>query len=159
MPPRPTRWVDTIVGLVLSDAGGTLVSLLPGVGPVDTRGVTLIRTIIRLDLLSTTVAGAWGAQSATLAIGIAGQEAFAANVVPDPSVASEEPARGWIWRENILVTQNGISTGVSKRLTADIRGARKIQDGEVYLTFNNNNHSGTVFAVAVVGLIRLLLKL
>jgi len=159
MPTRPTRWLDTIVGNTIVNAGQAVVSLLAGIGPVDTRGVTVIRTIIRLDIVSTSVAGAWGSQSVDLAMGIASQEAFAAAVVPDPVVAADEPARGWMWRDRILATQNGINTEITKRLVADIHGARKIQDGEVYLVMDNNAHLGTSFSINVTGLVRLLLKL
>ncbi len=156
--PRPMRWIDTIIGVNTPDGAADTESLMTSIGPVDTRGVTVIRTIVRLDLMSSTVAGAWGSQSVNLAIGIAGQEAFAAGIFPDPN-ANEEPARGWMWRDQIMVTQNGISTEITKRLTSDLRGSRKIQDGEVYLTLHNNNNLGTAFPVQTNGLVRLLVKL
>jgi len=90
---------------------------------------------------------------------VASQEAFIAGVLPDPSVASDKPARGWIWRDQILATQNGTNTEISKRITADIRGARKLENGELFLIADNNNHTGTVFSVNVTGLVRCLFKL
>jgi len=44
-------------------------------------------------------------------------------------------------------------------VTADVRGARKIENGELYLIITNTNQEGTSFNVNMTGLIRTLYKL
>jgi len=158
--PRPTDWIDTIISLTLAPMGGSAIqSLMTGVAPVNMRGMTLIRTIISLSLVSQTVAGAWGVQRANLGIGVADQDAFAAGALPDPDVATDKPARGWVWRSYAGVAQNGSGAPVIYTLTADIRGARKIENGELYIAGVNTDSLGTAFTVFVGGLIRTLYKL
>ena len=156
---RPTDWIDTRVAFQVAQAAQGLQSLMTGVAPVNMRGMTLIRTIISLGVFSTTTAGAWGVQAVDFGIGVASQEAFAAGVVPDPDVPTDKPPRGWVWRTAKNVAQNGSSTEVVTHLMADIRGARKIENGELYIAVDNNNVQGTSFEIDVQGLIRTLYKL
>ena len=158
--PRQTRWIDTVVGLTGASGANAAVSLLTGVGPVDTRGVTIIRSIMRLTVVSTTVAGVWGGQNVHLGIGIAAQAAFAVGItaLPTPE-GTEQPSRGWVWRDHVFPTQNGVGTMIGFEVRADIRGARKIEDGEVYLVMSNVAGVGTPFTATVTGLVRLLVKL
>jgi len=132
---------------------------MTGVAPVNMRGMTLIRTIISLGCLSTTTAGAWGAEGVHLAIGVASQEAFAAGVFPDPNVGTDKPPRGWVWRSHKVVCQNGVGSVVSYDVMADIRAARKIENGELYIIAVASNLEGTQFNVDVHGLVRTLYKL
>ena len=157
--PRPTDWIDTIVNQSVGTGGQAFQSLMTGVAPVNMRGMTLIRTIVSLDVFSTSIAGAYGVQSCNLAIGIASQEAFAAGVFPDPNNATDKPPRGWVYRTCRCVAQNGAGAPVTFRIDADIRGARKVENGETYLIFNNGAEVGTTFAINVFGLIRTLYKL
>ena len=158
MPVRQTDWVDTVLSLTVVSGASQEVSLLSGVAPVNMRGTTAIRTIIELSMHSATVAGAWGTQELNMAIGIASQEAFAAGVLPDPSTPADRPPRGWMWRSNRVISQNGVGSQVVWSLAADIRAARKIENGEVYLIVDNTAILGTAFSVRVDGLIRLLVK-
>ena len=59
----------------------------------------------------------------------------------------------------MMVDQNGVSVPVARELRADIRGVRKIEDGEVFLVISNGGSGGTSFTVAMKGLVRLLVKL
>jgi len=58
-----------------------------------------------------------------------------------------------------MVAQNGAGAPVLYDVEADIRGARKVENGEVFLQGDNNIDSGTAFQVNVRGLIRQLYKL
>ena len=156
--PRPTDWVDTRVILEVSTSAQSITSLVTGLSTANTRSATIIRTIIRLGLFSNSVAGAWGVASLDLAIGIASQEAFVAGVVPDPNSATEKPARGWMWRTQMQVAQNGVGSQVIYSIEADVRSGRKVENGEVYLVANNTPYTGTQFQVNVVGMIRQLYK-
>jgi len=157
--PRQTDWIDTLVDLNPATGAQDNVSLITGAAPINMRGVTLIRTIIYLGMTSQTTAGAWGVQNLDMAIGITSQEAFAAGVLPDPDIAGDKPSRGWVWRSRQVVTQNGIGAQVLYEVRADIRGARKIENGELFLVVDNNAIAGTAFTMDVTGLVRVLMKL
>ena len=157
--PRPTDWIDTRITLEVASGGQSIDSLMTGVAPVNMRGMTCIRTIIRLDAFSNSVAGAWGVQRLDLGIGIASQEAFAAGVVPDPSTATDKPPRGWMWRDAFMVSQNGVGGQIVHRIEADIRSARKVENGEVFIIADNLLGVGTSFQINVYGLVRQLYKL
>ena len=146
---RPTDWVDTLVNLEVPSGGQTITSLVTGLAPVNTRGMTVIRTIISLGLFSNTIAGVWGSIWMHLAIGIASQEVLAAGVLPDPSVATDKPPRGWMWRTSLVVSQNGSGGQVVFPIEADIRGARKVENGEVYIIADSVIGAGTAFQVNV----------
>ncbi len=157
--PRPTDWIDTRVIMSAVSGGQARQSLMTGVAPVNMRGMTVIRTIVVLGMISQDVAGAWGIQQIDLAIGVASQEAFAAGVVPDPNSDTDKPPRGWVFRSQRLVAQNGVGHQVVFPLEMDIRGARKIENGELYVVANNTFVNGTSFTVKVQGLVRTLYKL
>jgi len=157
---RATDWIDTILNLAPAAGGGAASLSLDGVlTAADLRGATVIRTIVRLNVSSTSVAGAWGVQRVDMAIGIASREAFTATVFPDPGTGTERPPRGWIWRDDITVGQNGIGTPIVTRVVADLRASRKIENGRIFIIADNNDMDGTAFAVRLTGLVRLLIKL
>jgi len=156
---RPTDWIDTILDRDVLTATNGAVSLMTGVLPHDMRGMTVIRTILALGVQSTTVAGAWGTARVDIAIGVASQEAFGAGVLPDPNVANDKPPRGWVYRTSLLVSQNGTGHPVGHQVMADIRGARKIENGELYIIVHNTPLFATAFTINFSGLIRTLYKL
>ena len=157
--PRQMDWIDTRIGQ--STASGTQDStdIDGGSTQLVQRGTTIIRTIVSLDLFSETVAGAWGVQTMDIAIGIADREAFTSGVLPDPNSDTDKPARGWMWRTQVTVAQNGAGAPVVYSIRADIRGARKIDLGRAYIIMNNEARAGTSFSVGTRGIIRTLVKL
>jgi len=157
--PRPTDWIDTTPSFITPTGGQSFQSLMIGVAPVNMRGMTLIRTILSMTFSSTTVAGAWGRQSVHLAIGVASQEAFAAGALPDPAVPTDKPPRGWVYKTHVGVGQNGAGAAINVDIHADIRGARKIENGELYIIVDNIFIVGTTFSVQMTGLVRTLYKL
>ena len=157
--PRPTDWVDTVLSLSITSGGQSNVSLITGLAPSDLRGATLIRTLIRMTMSSTTISGAWGSMAMNMAIGITDQEAFAAGVLPDPNVSTDKPARGWVWRSAMGISQNIEGHQIVFEERGDIRGARKIENGELYLIVHAEPIAGTTFTTKVTGLVRALIKL
>ena len=157
---RPTDWQDTILNLPATSGNSNSLALDGVLTAVDLRGTTLIRTIIRLNVQSATVAGAWGTQRLDLGIGIVSREAFTAGALPDPATAGDKPPRGWIWRDSIVVSQNGAQGNpVAVRIEADIRGARKVENGRLFLIGDNTPILGTTFSTQLTGLVRILMKL
>ena len=155
---RGTYWVDSRLSRTVANGGQDQVSLMGSGDLADFRGATLIRTIVRLNICSTTVAGAFGVQRASQGIGVASREAQVGGVVPDPDTADDAPARGWIWRNSRMIAQNGIGAVVVFDAYADIRAARKVDNGAVFLITENFAVTGTTFNLHVEGLIRLLFK-
>jgi len=156
---RMTDWLDTAATLVAASGAQASLSLITGAAPINMRGVTLIRTIISIGLSSATVAGAWGVQICDIAIGITSQEAFAAGVFPDPAISGDKPPRGWVWRSRMVVSQNGAGSPVVAAVKEDIRGARKIENGELFIVMDNSAFAGTAFTVNMAFLTRVLMKL
>jgi len=156
---RPTTWVDTIMSRALVNGGQQTQSLILEMSAGDKRQATVIRTIIQLSLHSSTVAGAWGVQRVDIGMGLASQESFTAGVVPDPNVATDKPIKGWMWRTSVLVSQNGIGTPITVPIVADVRGARKIEQGELYMVANSISVDGTTFTCSWDGLVRVLIKI
>ncbi len=162
MPARPTDWLDTIVGLAPTSGGALqFQSLMGAVSNIEARRYTCVRTLVRLDLQSTTVAGAWGSNIVHIGIGVVSVAALAAGAasLPNPSIANDKPALGWLYRTTVVVAQNGIGTPVVFPITADVRGSRKIDRGDLVLMIDNVAHLGTTATIQCTGLIRCLMKL
>ena len=159
MPARQTDWVDTLVGFNLATGTQDNTRIDGGSTQVVLRGVTIIRTILNLSVISLSIAGAYGVQAMNFGIGISSREAFNAGVFPDPEIATDKPSRGWLWRHHLLASQNGTGTPIVSVVHADIRGARKIEDGIVYLIVANTPVIGTTFTASVQGIVRQLVKL
>ena len=159
--PRTTEWKDNIVSFNLATGAGAFESLVVNFSEPDKRGMTLVRTLLRLNFFSTSIAGAYGVQIVSLGIAVAFQEAFAVGLtaLSDPQTESDRPIRGWVYRTQVAPSQNGIGTPLVTSLTADIRAARKLENGELYVTSFSAAGVGTTFTVAVTGLIRTLFKL
>ncbi len=159
---RPTDWVDTLIeDTTATQTTSPPISLLGGLTLADMRGLTLIRTIIRLSLSPITTAGAWGVANVTIGIGVTSRDAFGigAAAVPDPGIATDTPPRGWVYRTAVGVSQNGVGTEIIFPVRDDVRGARKTDQGELFLRFNNNPTDGQAFGVELHGLVRCLFKL
>ncbi len=157
--PRQMDWIDTRIGLQAATGAQNNTDVDGGNTQVVQRGTTIIRTIISLDVYSISVAGAWGIQVVDLAIGVTDREAFSASVLPDPNQDTDKPARGWLWRTSVVVSQNGVGGQVLHPVRADIRGARKLDLGRAYIVMNNTTVLGTSFTAEVRGLVRVLMKL
>jgi len=155
---RPTEWQDTVIDMFAVSGANVSVGLTLGLTAADLRGATVIRTIVALAFHSVDAAGAWGIQQVHLGIGIISEEAFTANVLPDPRTAEDRPSRGWMYRDAIAVSQNGVGTQIVFSLRADIHGARKIENGALFIIVDAVNIRGTSFNVGITGLIRTLLK-
>jgi len=165
--PRRTTWIDTHLAQITAAATRDSDMLAGSEEPGDTvnRGLTVTRIIINpLSMLSTTVAGAWGAQALHIGIGVSSISAFdvaASAGLPDPSVEGEAPDSGWLWKAEVIVAQNGANgyNVVAARQAVDVRSQRKLQQGVLFITMSNLTLFGTAFSVATHGIVRTLVKL
>jgi len=158
---RKTQWVDTLLDFTIANAGQDIRSLLSTLIGNDTQGMTLVRTIMELNLGPINWTGAFGTQALDVAIGMADQESFLAGTLPDPSVASESPVLGWVFRTRMgLLNPGSVSAGFERRwIQMDLRAQRRIDDGELYMIMDNFPGLGTAFSVQVTGIVRTLYKL
>ncbi len=154
----PRLWLDTVLNQDVANAGALVQSLMVNFTARETRisQMTLLRTIIGLDLAYTVHDAGEGSQIVSLGIGVASQEAFAAGIVADPNDGDDFPTRGWIWRASYRVfgfaaDQPAVFT---RRIDLDMRSMRKLENGECYMNVMNTAAEGVSSTVKVSGLIR-----
>ena len=101
--PSRTVWLDTTINTDLTSGGSSgLTNLMAGMSDeqIRTTSLTLLRTIIRLDVAATVHDAGEGSQRVSLGIGVASSDAAALGVtaLPDPENMSDFPPRGRAWR-------------------------------------------------------------
>ncbi len=155
-----TSWEDTLINADTASGAQSLQTLVSSFSNEEMRlaGMTLMRTIIGLDVAYTVHDAGEGSQLVDLGIGVTSQEAFAAASVPDPNVATDHPTRGWVFRARGRVFGFAADQAAvyDWRLDRDIRSRRKLENGECYLVTNNTAVEGAASTIRVIGLIRLL---
>ncbi len=151
-------WVDTNVNFAVASGGSGEISLMTGVSATDTRlaQMTLLRTIIGLDVGHSVHDSGEGSQRVALGIGVASQEAFAAATLPDPEVATDFPTRGWVWRAEYRIFGFAADqpTIFTRRIDLDIRAMRKLENGEAFMNARNQPEEGATGSVKILGYIR-----
>ena len=158
---RRTRWIDHHVAETIATAGQANTSLWGNVLQNDIRAGTITRVVGSLQMVSTSIAGAYGVQEIAIGFGVVGQQAFneGSPSLPNPMVMSEFPVRGWIWRTSHMVMQNGVGINGLTSVSFDLRAQRKIDDGEFAAIIVNGNVLGTAFTIRIHGNVRTLVLL
>ncbi len=158
--PGRRLWIDTGATQTVAAAGGRgTISLMTGFTEFDTRlaQMTLLRTIIGINIGWTVHDAGEGSQLVSVGIGIASQEAVeVAGAISDPEIDADFPTRGWVWRARYRVfgfaaDQPAIHT---QRVDLDIRSQRKLENGESFMTVTNENIEGASSTITIHGLIR-----
>ena len=152
---RRTYWLDTLVSATAGNGSNQALTLLGPFTAQETQGWTLTRVVLELAL-SAQGAGPDGLQIFDVGVGLAEQDAFAAGALPDPNVATDEPARGWVWRTRCLVPRDADTIRQPIRCMGDFRAQRKVDGAEVFVIFTNILVEGTAFTVRLVGIVRCL---
>ncbi len=133
----PRLWVDTVIDNTLAIGAQTVISLMTGVSATQTRfdRMTLLRTIIGLDLARSVHDSGEGSELVGIGIGIASQEAFAAGTVSDPLTATDFPTRGWVWRAHYRIFGFAADQPAvfDRRIDLDLRSQRKLENGEGFI--------------------------
>ena len=159
---RGTSWYDTNINGSAGAGGGSSSpqALFPtDVLARDIPGITVIRTLVDLSIHPTVPVSVFGGQNVRLGVGMVTADAFLAAALPDLNSVSEEPIRGWIFKNarHAFQSENSFQFG---SLHLDIHSQRKVDlDTEIYFQFQNEDMTGTAFSVEVTGLIRMLVKL
>ena len=158
---RGTSWYDTNVNVqAASGSASTALALLPAdVLARDIPGLTIVRTLVDLSIHPAVPFSSFGGQRLIIGAGIVTADAFLAGALPDLNAPSEEPIRGWMFKNNRFSFQSENSFQFGD-LFLDIHSQRKLDlDTEVYFQVFNEALTGASFAAEVSGLIRLLVKL
>ncbi len=154
----PRLWIDTDLQFNVGSSAGNAVSLMTGVSAAQTRfdQMTLLRTIVGIDIGYTVHDAGEGSQKYSVGIGIASQEAFAADSLSDPQTDTDFPTRGWIWRSRgrvfgFIADDPAVFT---RRIDIDLRSQRKLENGEAFFTLFNTAVEGAASSITVSGMIR-----
>ena len=151
-------WIDNLVNSDTVSGGQSAIDLAVQFTSEETRiaQLTLMRTIVRLDVAATVHDSGEGSQRVGIGLGIESQEAHAAAVHPDPLTVGDFPARGWIYRGvwrvfGFAADQPAVSI---RELDFDIRARRKLENGVSAIIIDNQPVEGVAFTVRVIGIIR-----
>ena len=160
---RPRAWADIRVNQAVAAAAGSVpVDILVDL-PENPRQ-TVVRLIGNLTAFpDDRNAAIDGAAQVDIGIGVAAQEAFTAQVVPDPNQQADYPSLGWLYISTRVVIFNNAS-GTTEKLfipefNFDIGANRKVDKGILYLVWNNETADATGFTVRLVGRVRALVLL
>jgi len=156
--PGKMLWIDASVDQVTASGAQNAQDLTTQFTDQETRlaQMTLMRTILRLDIAYTVHDAGEGSQRVGIGLGIESQEAFAAGVHPDPLTIGDFPARGWvfrgIWRVfGFAADQPAVDV---VRLDMDLRSRRKLENGLSFIITQNQPQEGVATGISVVGMVR-----
>jgi len=97
-------------------------------------------------------------------IGVASAEALVAGAaaLPNPGQDGQDPPRGWLYKAaRVLTYQNSSSFGVEDYtypvFSFDIRSARLVDKGVLFIQLTNGDLFGTPMIVRVAGMVRSLI--
>jgi len=159
---RRSLWVDTVFGLTVGSNSENLTDLMGTLLENETRlsQLTLVRTIVGIDIAYTVHDAGEGSQQAGVGILVAGREAVLAGVgsLPQPDVEADYPATPWVWRARYRVygfaaDQPAID---NRRIDLDLRSQRKMANGELMLVVTNNVQEGVATTLTFTGMVRCL---
>ena len=152
-PRRAVEWFDTIVDLASGINTQDTLQLSQGIVADERKGMTLVRTIISLDLVAIT---AGTGTLVSMGIVMMPLEAVLAGAFPDPNISSDNP--GWIWRWH-----RGVFTSVVNdrsqvvHVAHDTPAMRKFPTQDYQVRFILNTAAGAS-TINTDGLIRTLYK-
>ena len=164
MSPMHREWVDLgFSGLVIpSNSSITPLNVLFDMREEVNKTVT--RLVVGMDLhIGNPDTNAVSVARVNLGVGVATEEGFDAGQasIPSPAVTTEFPIHGWLWRAQYTVIFSnsatfGIEMHVGPRIDLDLRAARKVDKGILYLSATNIPIQGTL-DWEMTGLVRALM--
>jgi len=149
-PKRQTRWLTTRKFVDISDTGQDVTSLLEAEVIATVYGMTVLRSILTVRAMPTTVAGVNGRQIMDFGMGVISQEELASLSVPDPNQVEDRPSGGWMLLDRLLVI-DGIGDDAAPMMVTrsyDLKGRRKVGYGELVMICVSSNESGSAFTVS-----------
>ncbi len=153
---RTPFWGDALIGSSLGSGAQLVIDLLGNLSEDERRGITVVRQIIGLWMTPIPTSGVVGSMFVDVGIGVASEDAIIAGAVPDPNIGQDRPARGWLFRDRVVVVDDADNVVFPTVIKEDSKSKRRVDSGELFLVMNNTLNSGTGFTVRVAGLIRTL---
>jgi len=163
MAKRPSAWADTRFNVTMVSTTPKIFDLAGSL--LDTDRLTCVRVIGQLAFGPSSLSNQVDIQmSLDVGIGVVSQRAFDAGVtaVPIPGIQDEQPESGWLYRTQVVYWKEHASGSTGEIMIPavwhfDIRAARKIDRGVLYLALEANPAVGTAENGHVQGLIRALI--
>ena len=160
--PARRLWTDTLVDIAVGTGASNFVDLTSTflVNEMRLAQLTLVRTIVGLDVAYSVHDAGEGSQQADLGICGVSREAIAGGVgsLPNPAVAADKPILPWVWRYRarifgFIADDPAVFT---RRIDLDLRSQRRLQNGEMILRVANTAEEGATSTLLFSGLIRCL---
>ena len=156
--PGKMLWIDTLITQSTGASAQNAQDLAAQFSSEQTRlaQMTLMRTILRLDIAYTVHDSGEGSQRLGIGLGIESQEAFASGIHPDPLTTGDFPTRGWVYRGiwrvfGFAADQPAVDVA---RIDLDLRSRRKLENGVSFIIQQNLPVEGVASAVTVMGVVR-----
>ncbi len=149
-PRRALEWFDTILEQTVIQNSNNVTALDSNVLFDEKKGMTLVRTLIKIEYRPTVVD-----LSVQLSSGICiiTGDALAAPTLPDPADGDEQP--GWIWRDSLVVISDSLSIP-RQSINLDIRAKRKFLGEDLRLVLIQEAGSAST-NVNLAGIVRCLM--
>ena len=127
------------------------------------ENMTCVRLIVDLVMAHDVLSETQDYGLVHVGVAVASAEAFAAGAVPDPETSADYPREGWLYLASAPVGQALPAGGqgvwrYDAKFKADIRAARKVDRGVLYMILNLVNITNIPSAV-VAGRVRSLFLL
>jgi len=154
MPARRRVWDDAIVNEDTATGTQDSTDLMPNFQESETKGFTLVRLIIGLDLTPNPPGVSTSADQMLmhLGIGVFSREMIDVVDFPEPQLSNNIPMTGWLWRATYVVAENVQVKNV--RIDLDLRSQRRLMYGVPFMVMNAVLHNGVAFNVATTGMVR-----
>ncbi len=155
----PTLWIDDLMSLSVAAGSQSSQTLGPAsLTDIEDRllRLTLLRTIVRIDVAPTVPDSGEGDQVIDMGIAVVSMEAQAASAFPDPVVESDFPTRPWLYRARyrVYAVAAGDQNREIVRIDKDLRGKRKLENGKLMFIVDNSDNQGVSSPCQITGIIR-----
>ena len=159
---RKMFWVDRLLNQDVASDGEVHLDLITGESIAGVlTDLTLIRTILCLDIHYSLHDAGEGYQNWNMGIFVQSREAAAANIAPDPNVAADHPQAGWVFRCGGVI--HGFAAdqpaAAVRTVERDIRAMRKLNRGVLSMILNNDPATGVASSIRFTGIVRCLYKM
>lgn len=156
---RPRVWDDLHLEQSCVDGVGQVLQMVSQ----DVQDITAVRVVGRLFFGPQSISATDQAITRLdIGIGITSVDAFNVGItaIPDVTVGTAFPPRGWLWKTTMYTHKENNTGSIESvyvdSLDIDIRAARKLDRGIMYVTFEANDMSGTAHTTRLAGLLRTL---
>jgi len=154
-------WSDVLEQATLASGANRITNLAAQLEDTDVK--TCIRLIVELEFLADQVNEVENTQLVDIGVGVASVEAFGIGVtaLPAVDVVTQYPPMGWLYIARSYELQTlptgGTPTAMYRHpatFKADIRTARKVDRGILYINYKSTPFGGTAIILDVIGRVR-----